>query len=111
MIRASVGFPGRGMMLCALSVSPVRGFVQSRAASQFFATPHREKVTCRAQPSPLTTHGKKQPLLGSVGKAFLPALLSPRRQEWDDKGKALGVAIGIVTRRAKTTCWLGLRSK
>lgn len=33
----------------------------------------------------------EKPPLWSVGNAFLPALLSPRRQEWDDKGKALGV--------------------
>ncbi len=91
MIRASVGSPGHGMTLFALPASPARGPVQSRAASQFFATLHREKVTGRAKPSPLTLHDPKQPLLWSVGKAFLPALLSPRRQEWDDKGKALGV--------------------
>nr|DAU73756.1 MAG TPA: hypothetical protein [Inoviridae sp.] len=27
----------------------------------------------------------------SVGQLHRPALPSPRRQEWDDKGKALGV--------------------
>lgn len=37
-----------------------------------------------------------------MGNAPPPMLLSPRRQEWDDKGKALGVAKGIVTRRAET---------
>lgn len=116
MIRASFGLPGDGMTLFALPASPVHGHVQSRAVGQFFAMLHREKVSCRAQPSPLTLHEQKKPLLWSVGKAFLPALLSPRRQEWDDKGKALGVdlAIRIVTRRAKTNSfivWLGLRSK
>lgn len=110
MIRAFVGFPGHGMTLFALPASPACGLVQSRAVGQFFAALHREKVTCRAQPSPLTLHEQKKPLLWSVGKAFLPALLSRRWQDWDDKGKALGVAIRIVTRRAKTnsfTVWLG----
>lgn len=80
------------------------------------------RASCRlriCRESPLTLHETKQPPLGSVGGAFPPALLSPRRQEWDDKGKALGVdlpsrghplpsetvvdlARRIVTRRAKT---------
>jgi len=52
------------------------------------------RASCRSRicrESPLTLHETKQPPLGSVGGAFPPALLSPRRQEWDDKGKALGV--------------------
>lgn len=39
----------------------------------------------------LTRPDQPKPLLGSVGQLLRPALLSPRRQEWDDKGKALGV--------------------
>lgn len=39
----------------------------------------------------LTRPDQTKPPLGSVGQPLRPALLSPRRQEWDDKGKALGV--------------------
>lgn len=39
----------------------------------------------------LTRPNQIKPPLGSVGQLLRPALLSPRRQEWDDKGKALGV--------------------
>lgn len=39
----------------------------------------------------LTRPDQTKPPLGSVGQLLRPALLSPRRQEWDDKGKALGV--------------------
>lgn len=39
----------------------------------------------------LTRPDQIKPPLGSVGQLLRPALLSPRRQEWDDKGKALGV--------------------
>ncbi|HBO9705571.1 TPA: hypothetical protein L5F83_005818 [Pseudomonas aeruginosa] len=37
----------------------------------------------------------KQPPLGSVGQLLRPALPSPRRQERDDKGRALGVALRV----------------
>ena len=39
----------------------------------------------------MNAHHPKQPPLVSVGQLHRPALPSPRRQEWDDKGKALGV--------------------
>ena len=44
----------------------------------------------------MTTHLPEQPRLGSVGQLFRPALPSPRRQERDDKGGALGVFSALL---------------
>jgi len=54
-------------------------------------TPHRSDKRKHGRSAPLTLHEQKQPPLVSVGQLHRPALPSPRRQEWDDKGKALGV--------------------
>ncbi|WP_413043205.1 hypothetical protein [Pseudomonas sp. YJ42] len=45
--------------------------------------------------------GTEKPSLVSVGQLLRPALPSPRRQEWDDKGKALGVNQLTGNRNAK----------
>lgn len=44
----------------------------------------------------MTRPDQIKPPLGRVGQLLRPALLSPRRQEWDDKGKALGVLLWFV---------------
>lgn len=48
--------------------------------------------------APLTLHEQKQPPLVSAGELFPPALPSPRRQERDDKGRALGVDLELPSR-------------
>ncbi len=55
-------------------------------AATFRRTEARAQRTLE-RPSP------EQPQPGSVGQLLRPALLSPRRQERDDKGRALGVQI------------------
>ncbi|MFT0623294.1 hypothetical protein ACMHYQ_11650 [Ectopseudomonas guguanensis] len=67
----------------------------SERASPFRRTEARAKRTLERPPDETS-------LGWGVGAAFSPQLPSPRRRERDDKGSALGVARGIVTRRAKT---------
>ena len=93
----------------AVDVEQVKGRApgSSDHASSIRRTEARAKRTLERPPD-------KTSLGWGVGAAFPPQLPSPRRQERDDKGSALGVARGIVTRRAKTnsfTVWLGERSE
>lgn len=82
----------------AADIEQVKGRApgSSERASPFRRTEARAKRTLERPPD------KKQPSRGCWGNASPPQLPSPRRRERDDKGSALGVAIGIVTRRAKT---------
>ena len=52
---------------------------------------HRSGERKHGRSAPLNASPLKQPPLGSVGQLLRPALPSPRRQERDDKGRALGV--------------------
>lgn len=81
----------------AADVEQVKGRApgSSERASSFRRTEARAKRTLERPPD-------KASLGWGVGAAFPPQLPSPRRQERDYKGRALGVARGIVTRRAKT---------
>jgi hypothetical protein len=64
--------------------------VQGRApGSSDHASPIR-RTEARAERT-LDPARTEKPSLVSVGQLLRPALPSPRRQEWDDKGKALGV--------------------
>lgn len=54
---------------------------------------HRSGERKHGRSAPLNASPLKQPPLGSVGQLLRPALPSPRRQERDDKGRALGVAL------------------
>tara|TARA_R100000541_G_scaffold19035_1_gene28974 strand:- start:1185 stop:1559 length:375 start_codon:yes stop_codon:yes gene_type:complete len=64
--------------------------VQGRApGSSDHASPIR-RTEARAKRT-LDPARTEKPSLVSVGQLLRPALPSPRRQEWDDKGKALGV--------------------
>jgi hypothetical protein len=81
----------------AADIEQVKGRApgSSECASSFRRTDARAKRTLERPPDETS-------LGWGVGAAFPPQLPSPRRQERDDKGSALGVARGIVTRRAKT---------
>lgn len=81
----------------AADVEQVKGRApgSSERASSFRRTEARAKRTLERPPDETS-------LGWGVGAAFPPQLPSPRRRERDDKGSALGVARGIVTRRAKT---------
>ncbi|RPV81694.1 hypothetical protein IPC780_30650, partial [Pseudomonas aeruginosa] len=56
---------------------------------------HRSGERKHGRSAPLNASPLKQPPLGSVGQLLRPALPSPRRQERDDKGRALGVALRV----------------
>ncbi len=57
---------------------------------------HRSGERKHGRSAPLNASPLKQPPLGSVGQLLRPALPSPRRQERDDKGRALGVALRVA---------------
>lgn len=59
---------------------------------------HRSGERKYGRSAPLNASPLKQPPLGSVGQLLRPALPSPRRQERDDKGRALGVALRVPRR-------------
>lgn len=61
---------------------------RSRLVGEALHLPDERK---RGRSEHLTSPDQIKPPLGSVGQLLRPALLRPRRQEWDDKGKALGV--------------------
>ncbi|HID8095514.1 hypothetical protein, partial [Pseudomonas aeruginosa] len=56
---------------------------------------HRSGERKHGRSAPLNASPLKQPPLGSVGQLLRPALPSHRRQERDDKGRALGVALRV----------------
>ena len=77
--------------------------VQGRApGSSDHASPIR-RTEARAKRT-LDPARTEKPSLVSVGQLLRPALPSPRRQEWDDKGKALGVnqlSMKLIVRKFK----------
>lgn len=81
--------------------SQVKGTPGSRMRSgRNEVTEHRTGEDV-GEAAPLTLHEQKQPPLVSAGELFPPALPSPRRQERDDKGRALGVNQLTGDRNAK----------
>jgi len=64
--------------------------VQGRAPGSSDHASPRSGERKHGRSAPLTLHEPKQPPLVSAGALFPPALPSPRRREWDDKGEALG---------------------
>jgi hypothetical protein len=77
--------------------------VQGRApGSSDHASPIR-RTEARAERT-LDPARTEKPLLVRVGQLHRPALPSPRRQEWDDKGEALGVnelSMKLIVRKIK----------
>ena len=77
--------------------------VQGRApGSSDHASPIR-RTEARAERT-LDPAQTEKPSLVSVGQLLRPALPSPRRQEWDDKGEALGVnqlSMKLIVRKFK----------
>ncbi|HBP5399863.1 hypothetical protein IPC41_29660 [Pseudomonas aeruginosa] len=68
---------------------------------------HRSGERKHGRSAPLNAFPLKQPPLGSVGQLLRPALPSPRRQERDDKGRALGVnRLESYSFRRKSKCSL-----
>lgn len=79
------------LLLCLIQAArtvadPVKGRAPGSSEQ-----PHRSGERKHGRSAPLNASPLKQPPLGSVGQLLRPALPSPRRQERDDKGRALGV--------------------
>ncbi|AEO76800.1 conserved hypothetical protein [Pseudomonas aeruginosa M18] len=83
------------LLLCLIQAArtvadPVKGRAPGSSEQ-----PHRSGERKHGRSAPLNASPLKQPPLGSVGQLLRPALPSPRRQERDDKGRALGVALRV----------------
>lgn len=83
------------LLLCLIQAArtvadPVKGRAPGSSEQ-----PHRSGERKHGRSAPLNASLLKQPPLGSVGQLLRPALPSPRRQERDDKGGALGVALRV----------------
>ncbi|SDX27860.1 hypothetical protein SAMN05216287_2675 [Pseudomonas kuykendallii] len=76
---------------CSLVKAPPSPMRSGAAVPARLDRLHRPVERSAGRSEPLTHPDPIQPQLWRVGQLHRPALLSPRRQEWDDKGKALGV--------------------
>ncbi len=94
------------LLLCLIQAArtvadPVKGRAPGSSEQ-----PHRSGERKHGRSAPLNAP-LKQPSLGSVGQLLRPALPSPRRQERDDKGRALGVnRLESYSFRRKSKCSL-----
>lgn len=82
------------LLLCLIQAIRTADPVKGRAPGSSEQL-HRSGERKHGRSAPLNASPLKQPPLGSVGQLLRPALPSPRRQERDDKGRALGVALRV----------------